>query len=179
DQCGLENDGTKRVQWAGPQRIRETRESSELQAKLHGHLDRIFQKDTINGKRLVFLKIILNYIYLLYRYLKSEPMLIEDVPLGIVVVGDMHGQLHDLFRIFSQFKKDDKPGYECTKFLFLGDYVDGGKQSLEIIIALFSLKMLYPDRIFLLCGNHEFALTNVEFGFVIELNDRYEKVSLP
>ncbi|GMR29853.1 hypothetical protein PMAYCL1PPCAC_00048, partial [Pristionchus mayeri] len=107
------------------------------------------------------------------KYLESEPLLIEDITWPIQVVGDLHGQLYDLARIFDEDAVDGKPGWECSKYLFLGDYVDKGRHSFEIVMALFSLKMLYPENIFLLRGNHEFVNVNIRYGLAIELNDRY------
>eukprot|EP00488_Nonionellina_sp_1-RS-2012_P002328 TRINITY_DN4413_c0_g1_i1.p1 TRINITY_DN4413_c0_g1~~TRINITY_DN4413_c0_g1_i1.p1 ORF type:complete len:101 (+),score=16.62 TRINITY_DN4413_c0_g1_i1:295-597(+) len=58
------------------------------------------------------------------------------------------------------------------KYIFLGDFVDRGHKSLEIICLLFCLKIEYPDRVFLIRGNHECHAMNEMYGFYHEINDR-------
>ncbi|XP_022701511.1 serine/threonine-protein phosphatase PP1-gamma catalytic subunit B-like isoform X5 [Varroa jacobsoni] len=97
----------------------------------------------------------------------SQPMLLElNSPVNIV--GDIHGQYNDLLRHF------DKCGYPPTSnYLFLGDYVDRGKQSIETISLVLAYKIKYPNNLFLLRGNHECASINKVYGFYEECKRRY------
>ncbi|RSH77929.1 putative serine/threonine protein phosphatase [Apiotrichum porosum] len=86
----------------------------------------------------------------------------------VTVVGDIHGQFHDLIEIFRI--GGDAPN---TNYLFLGDYVDRGLHSVETISLLTCLKLRYPERIQLIRGNHESRAVTQTYGFYLECTRKY------
>jgi len=88
---------------------------------------------------------------------------------NITVVGDIHGQFYDLLHIF---EINGFPG-EDNIYVFNGDFVDRGAFGLECICTLISLKILYPNYVFLNRGNHEDRSINQFYGFQKEIHDKY------
>lgn len=87
-----------------------------------------------------------------------------------VIVGDIHGNLNSLARILTVKGYPPK-----TRYLFLGDYVDRGENSCEVMVLLYSLKCLFPNDIFLIRGNHEFKDMTDNYGFKYECFKRIHK----
>ena len=84
--------------------------------------------------------------------------------------GDIHGQFGDLQRFFAAYGSPNPytGDVEYVHYCFLGDYVDRGKHSLEVVCLLLALKICHPTMVTLLRGNHEDAQVNAVYGFRAE-----------
>lgn len=91
----------------------------------------------------------------------------------ITACGDTHGQLYDVLHLF---EITGEPG--STRYVFLGDYVDRGYYSSELICLLLCYKVKYPKDFFMLRGNHETRSVNREYGFLAEIRAKYASEEL-
>ena len=100
--------------------------------------------------------------------LLSEESHVQPIEAPVIVCGDIHGQYYDLTNIFEKGGEIPK-----KKYLFLGDYVDRGYNSVETLEYLLCLKLKYPDYITLLRGNHESRQICFTYGFYEEITKKY------
>eukprot|EP00890_Picochlorum_soloecismus_P005004 jgi/Picsp_1/5504/NSC_02863-R1_serine threonine-protein phosphatase 7 len=109
--------------------------------------------------------------------LRLEPTLVEIIPRDkttkIVVVGDTHGQLHDVCKMF---EVSGEPSKELH-YIINGDMVDRGAWGLETLLLFAVWKLAYPNHVFILRGNHETATCAIMYGFKSELEAKYGKTS--
>jgi protein phosphatase len=99
--------------------------------------------------------------------------IVLDINGPLYVIGDVHGNVVDLLRILKVVGIPPK-----SRLLFLGDYVDRGEYSVEVVTLLFSLVVLHPTHVFLLRGNHEYSEVNRTYGFMHEVLNQYDNRSL-
>lgn len=118
------------------------------------------------------------------------------------VSGDTHGQFFDFIRIFSNDIGGGLPS-RSNRFLFNGDMVDRGKEmfsycrhtntpryinflskfrllyysgrnAVEIVLTLLLMKLVNPESLYILRGNHESIEMNSNYGFKKEVLRKYD-----
>ena len=125
---------------------------------------------------------ILHYRYvaqLLIRFKKSGGNMNTVQRLAInegekfTVVGDIHGQLQDLFTIFTI---NGLPS-TTNRYLFNGDFVDRGSGGVEVFCTLLAFHFLSPGSVYFNRGNHEARAQTSWMGFEQEVLEKYCKRS--
>ena len=106
------------------------------------------------------------------KVLCSQGTLLE-ITGNCIVVGDIHGNIIDLGRILRFCQANP-----YNRVLFLGDYVDRGEFSLEVVVLLFSLVCMYPDQYYMIRGNHEFPNVNNTYGFRDQIISSFKSESI-
>ena len=98
---------------------------------------------------------------------------VQTIDSPVTICGDIHGQFYDLLELF-------KVGGDCpdTNYLFMGDFVDRGFYSVETFLLLLALKVRYPDRMYLIRGDHECRQITQVYGFYDECLRKYGSVNV-
>ena len=110
---------------------------------------------------------LLDLCFMAKSILSMESNVVE-IQSPVTVCGDIHGQFYDLLRLFELGGP-----LPDTHYLFLGDYVDRGIYSVEVISFLLLYKVKYPESIHLLRGNHETRMITQDYGFYDECVQKY------
>ena len=113
------------------------------------------------------------------RIVSAQPSVATVPTPPVKIFGDTHGQLRDLLLLlgFHGFPSHRGGDVECVSYVFNGDFVDRGAHQLDVVVFLFALKVLYPARVFLIRGNHEFRRQNEgmgDFGFYKHIQNHFE-----
>jgi protein phosphatase len=114
------------------------------------------------------------------KVLKKKPVVVNMKP-PVKIFGSIHGQPNDLLRFFEKYGVPDKhAGFgssdiEAVGYVFLGNYVDRGKHSLEVICLLLALFLKHPHEIVLLRGAHEDKHINMNEGLATECENRLKE----
>ncbi len=111
--------------------------------------------------------VIMKLCVLIKPILQNEPNVL-NIKSPLNIFGDIHGQFSDMIHFL------EMTGLPPSQnFLFMGDYVDRGNNSIEVCTLLFAMKIMFPKNINILRGNHECPEVNSMYGFLNECESRF------
>ena len=137
--------------------------------QIHAFIDKLEDSQNAETKTRVIFPVedILNLCTLAQQTLEKDQITMNLKP-PITIYGNIQGHLYESMKYLQS-----STNFETKSFLFLGGYVNEGSNSLELIIYLFALKVLYPTKIFLLRSNHETRENSKKLGFYDECIQQY------
>ncbi|XP_074155977.1 serine/threonine-protein phosphatase with EF-hands 1 isoform X6 [Sminthopsis crassicaudata] len=133
--------------------------------------------DAFKENQILHARYVLEVLVEAKKILQQMPNIIHissTVSKELTICGDIHGKLDDLFLIFY---KNGLPSGN-NRYVFNGDFVDRGQNSMEVLMVLFSFLLVYPNDIYLNRGNHEDYLMNMRYGFTKEIMQKYKIVNI-
>ncbi|XP_035220123.1 serine/threonine-protein phosphatase with EF-hands 2-like, partial [Stegodyphus dumicola] len=145
-----------------------------LKIKLPMKADTIVKlTEYFKSRRRLHAKYVLTIIHAARKILKYKPNINFASSVHsrqITICGDLHGKLEDLLTVFY---KNGLPSRD-SPYVFNGDFVDRGSQSVEVLILLLACFIVWPDAVFLNRGNHEDFSMNIRYGFLKEVMVKYK-----
>ena len=91
---------------------------------------------------------------------------------NVAIVGDIHGQLYDLFYMLNKVQVNSRG---IGKLVFMGDYVDRGMYGPEVVAYLCAMKLANPHDVIMLRGNHETRQCTTDFNFRDQCVQHYDE----
>lgn len=121
----------------------------------------------LSGENPINIMIDENILSQINEYYNTKTKLVEYIKIkeneNIVFVGDIHGDYNSMINAFSLFD------HKHNHIVFLGDIVDRGSNSVECIITLYLYKIMFPNKVHIIRGNHECEIVAKNYSFYTEL----------
>ncbi|CZT99939.1 serine/threonine phosphatase [Plasmodium falciparum IGH-CR14] len=161
----------------------ESSNYNENVPRLKDKIDRTFATEMFHFF-LTSKEIILPYNLVHKVLIKTKKMLEENIKSSVInldmskkskdtkliILGDVHGQLHDVLWLFNRFGIPSSTNI----YIFNGDIADRGENATEIFILLFIFKLSCNDSVIINRGNHECSYMNEVYGFYNEVLSKYD-----